>query len=71
LSEAITHNEKIVIRNYEGKIFEHPEIGGDQSFQFAPQREWSGREPSDIDGQAFRPSERERPSQYHDEYLYS
>jgi hypothetical protein len=36
-----------------------------------PQREWSRREPSDIDGRAFRPSERERASQYHDEYLYS
>jgi lysine 2,3-aminomutase len=33
-------NEKIVIRNYEGKIFEYPEIGGDQSVQFAPQREY-------------------------------
>ena len=29
-------NEKIVIRNYEGKIFEYPETGGDQSVQFAP-----------------------------------
>jgi len=37
----------------------------------APQREWSRREPCDIDGQAFRPSELERVSQYHDEYLYS
>ncbi len=37
----------------------------------APQREWSRREPRDIDGQAFRPSERARVSQYHDEYLYS
>src|SRR5205807_1486541 len=26
-------NEKIVIRNYEGKIFEYPETGGDQSVQ--------------------------------------
>ncbi len=33
-------NEKIVIRNYEGKIFEYPETGGDQSVQFAPQREY-------------------------------
>src|SRR5204862_6610424 len=33
-------NEKIVIRNYEGKIFEYPERGGDQSVQFAPQREY-------------------------------
>jgi len=33
-------NEKIVIRNYEGKIFEYPESGGDQSVQFAPQREY-------------------------------
>src|SRR5471032_2785274 len=32
--------EKIVIRNYEGKIFEYPETGGDQSVQFAPQREY-------------------------------
>ena len=38
-------NEKIVIRNYEGKIFEYPETGGDQSVQFAPQREWR-----DMDG---------------------
>jgi hypothetical protein len=48
-------NEKIVIRNYEGKIFEYPETGGDQTVQFAPQREWSRREPSDIDGRAERP----------------
>src|SRR6266567_3123621 len=33
-------NEKIVIRNYEGKIFEYPETGDDQSVQFAPQREY-------------------------------
>src|ERR1700728_2178636 len=33
-------NEKIVIRNYEGKIFEYPETGGDQSVPFAPQREY-------------------------------
>jgi L-lysine 2,3-aminomutase len=32
-------NEKIVIRNYEGKIFEYPE-SGDQTVQFAPQREY-------------------------------
>jgi hypothetical protein len=35
-----------------------------------PQREWSRREPCDIDGKAFRPSERARASLYHDEYLY-
>jgi len=33
-------HEKIVIRNYEGKIFEYPETGDDQSVQFAPQREY-------------------------------
>jgi lysine 2,3-aminomutase len=33
-------NEKIVIRNYEGKIFEYPETGSDVSVQFAPQREY-------------------------------
>ena len=33
-------NEKIVIRNYEGEIFEYPETGGDQTVQFAPQREY-------------------------------
>jgi lysine 2,3-aminomutase len=33
-------NEKIVIRNYEGKIFEYPETGADPSVQFAPQREY-------------------------------
>jgi lysine 2,3-aminomutase len=33
-------NEKIVIRNYEGKIFEYPETGGDETVQFAPQREY-------------------------------
>ncbi|PYL70972.1 MAG: lysine 2,3-aminomutase, partial [Verrucomicrobia bacterium] len=33
-------NEKIVIRNYEGKIFEYPESGGGQIVQFAPQREY-------------------------------
>ena len=33
-------NEKIVIRNYEGNIFEYPETGGDQNVQFAPQREY-------------------------------
>src|SRR5436305_5380126 len=32
-------NEKIVIRNYEGKIFEYPETGN-ESVQFAPQREY-------------------------------
>jgi lysine 2,3-aminomutase len=32
-------NEKIVIRNYEGKIFEYPETGNEQ-VQFAPQREY-------------------------------
>ena len=32
-------NEKIVIRNYEGKIFEYPEIGN-ENVQFAPQREY-------------------------------
>ena len=64
-------NEKIVIRNYEGKIFEYPETGGDENVQFAPQREWSRWESSDMDGKAGRPSERERVSQYHDEYLYS
>jgi lysine 2,3-aminomutase len=31
-------NEKIVIRNYEGKIFEYPETGN-ENLQFAPQRE--------------------------------
>jgi hypothetical protein len=36
-----------------------------------PQREPSRREPSEIDGKAVRPNERERVSQYHDEYLYS
>ncbi len=33
-------NEKIVIRNYEGKIFEYPETAGDAQVQFAPQREY-------------------------------
>jgi lysine 2,3-aminomutase len=33
-------NEKIVIRNYEGKIFEYPEGGGDRSAQFSPVREY-------------------------------
>ena len=33
-------NEKIVIRNYEGKIFEYPETGGDETVQFAPQSEY-------------------------------
>ena len=33
-------NEKNVIRNYEGKIFEYPETDGDQSVEFAPQREY-------------------------------
>ncbi len=37
----------------------------------AAQRESSRREPCDTDGKAVRPSERERVSQYHDEYLYS
>jgi hypothetical protein len=60
-----------VIRNYEGKIFEYREIGGDENVQFAPQREWSRWEQCDIDGQAVRPNERARASQYHDEYLYS
>ena len=32
-------NEKIVIRNYEGKIFEYPE-SGNEHVQFAPQREY-------------------------------
>ena len=32
-------NEKIVIRNYEGKIFEYPETGN-ENLQFAPQREY-------------------------------
>ena len=32
-------HEKIVIRNYEGKIFEYPEIGGDPA-HFAPRREF-------------------------------
>src|SRR6266550_3370965 len=32
-------NEKIVIRNYEGKIFEYPETGN-ECVQFAPQREY-------------------------------
>ena len=32
-------DEKIVIRNYEGKIFEYPETGNEQ-VQFAPQREY-------------------------------
>lgn len=32
-------NEKIVIRNYEGKIFEYPETGT-ENLQFAPQREY-------------------------------
>ena len=31
--------EKIVIRNYEGKVFEYPESGS-ESVQFAPQREY-------------------------------
>jgi hypothetical protein len=31
--------EKIVIRNYEGKIFEYPE-SGNENVQFAPQREY-------------------------------
>ena len=35
------------------------------------QREPSRREPSEMDGKAVRPNERERVSQYHDEYLYS
>jgi lysine 2,3-aminomutase len=33
-------HEKIVIRNYEGKIFEYPETGADPNVQFAPQREY-------------------------------
>ena len=44
---------------------------GNENVQFEPQREWSRREPCDIDGKAARPSERARASQYHDEYLYS
>ena len=32
-------NEKIVIRNYEGKIFEYPETANG-NVQFAPQREY-------------------------------
>src|SRR4029450_13284140 len=32
-------DEKIVIRNYEGKIFEYPETGNEH-VQFAPQREY-------------------------------
>jgi lysine 2,3-aminomutase len=32
-------NEKIVIRNYEGKIFEYPE-SGNENVHFAPQREY-------------------------------
>ena len=32
-------NEKIVIRNYEGKIFEYPETGN-ENVQFAPRREY-------------------------------
>ena len=32
-------NEKIVIRNYEGNIFEYPETGN-ENVQFAPQREY-------------------------------
>src|SRR5439155_26988970 len=32
-------NEKIVIRNYEGEIFEYPETGNG-NVQFAPQREY-------------------------------
>jgi hypothetical protein len=68
---SITTTKRSSSCNYEGKIFECPEIGGDESVQFAPQREWSRWESSDIDGQAVRPNERERVSQYHDEYLYS
>jgi lysine 2,3-aminomutase len=33
-------HEKIVIRNYEGKIFEYPETAADPNVQFAPQREY-------------------------------
>jgi lysine 2,3-aminomutase len=33
-------NEKIVIRNYEGEIFEYPESGGEKNVQFAPAREY-------------------------------
>jgi hypothetical protein len=61
----------VIGSNLESKIFEYPESGGDQTVQFAPQREWSRREPSDIDGKAVRPNERARVSRYHDEYLYS
>lgn len=38
-SSSIT-TTKIVIRNYEGKIFEYPETGADPAIQFAPQREY-------------------------------
>lgn len=33
-------NEKIVIRNYEGEIFEYPEVGSSKTFRQAPQREY-------------------------------
>jgi hypothetical protein len=33
-------NEKIVIRNYEGEIFEYPETGGDPKVHVAPAREY-------------------------------
>ena len=36
----ITTTKSIVIRNYEGEIFEYPETGGDQNVQFAPAREY-------------------------------
>jgi lysine 2,3-aminomutase len=38
-------NEKIVIRNYEGKIFEYPEIGDAPSAQLAPSRKYHNEYP--------------------------
>ena len=32
--------EKIVIRNYEGQIFEYPEAGANEPLQTAPAREY-------------------------------
>ena len=49
-------NEKIVIRNYEGKIFEYPETGGDQNVQFAPQREYHDEQCRTLISQARKPS---------------
>jgi lysine 2,3-aminomutase len=63
-------SEKIVIRNYEGKIFEYPETAG-EDVPFAAEREWTRSESSNLDGKTGRPIERARVSQYHDEYLYS